>query len=76
MLDEHYTQVKKVLGEYRDAIEKMTAVLLDVEVIEGSRVRQIIQEYEEENGMQSRLAHGDKVAKEEEQAERANQADF
>jgi hypothetical protein len=35
----------------------MTAVLLDVEVIEGDRVQSIIKEFEEENNMESRLAH-------------------
>ena len=76
MLDEHYIKVKNILNEYRDAIEKMTAVLLDVEVIEGAKVRQIIKEYEEENEMESRLAHGVIVAKEEEKSKRANQTDF
>jgi len=41
----------------------MTAVLLDVEVIEGTKVREIIETYEKENNMESRLAHGDKIAK-------------
>jgi len=35
----------------------MTQVLLDVEVIEGSKVVEIIDAYEKENGMESRLAH-------------------
>ncbi len=35
----------------------MTQVLLEVEVIEGSKVKEIIKEYEEEMGMESRLAH-------------------
>ena len=41
----------------------MTAVLLDVEVIEGKKVRSIIEEFEIENNMESRLAHKDKIAK-------------
>ncbi|NKQ40490.1 MAG: ATP-dependent zinc metalloprotease FtsH [Sulfurovum sp.] len=65
MLDEHYTHVKKSLTEYTGAIEGMAAVLLEIEVIEGSKVREIIKEYEESKGMKSRLAHGHKVAKEE-----------
>jgi len=65
MLAEHYTHVKKTLNDYRDAIEEMTKVLLDVEVIEGKKVREIIKEYEVAQGMESRLAHGAKVAKEE-----------
>lgn len=56
-LTERYEFVKKTLREYNGAIENMTAVLLDVEVIEGDRVQSIIKEFEEENGMESRLAH-------------------
>lgn len=62
-LNERYAFVKKTLNEYYQAIENMTAVLLDVEVIEGTKVRSIIAEYEKENHMKSRLAHGDKIAK-------------
>ena len=62
-LNERYTFVKKTLNEYHQAIENMTAVLLDVEVIEGKKVRSIIAEFEEENNMTSRLAHGEKIAK-------------
>ena len=62
-LNERYAFVKKTLNEYHQAIENMTAVLLDVEVIEGTKVRSIIAEYEKENNMESRLAHGDKIAK-------------
>jgi len=69
MLDEHYTHVKKSLTEYSEAIENMASVLLDVEVIEGTKVREIIEAYETSRGMPSRLAHGDKVAKEEKNRE-------
>jgi cell division protease FtsH len=62
-LNERYTFVKDTLREYSQAIENMTAVLLDVEVIEGKKVREIIDTYEKENNMESRLAHGDKIAK-------------
>ena len=62
-LNERYAFVKKTLNDYHQAIENMTAVLLDVEVIEGKKVRSIIDEYEKENNMESRLAHGDKIAK-------------
>ena len=62
-LNERYAFVKKTLNEYHQAIENMTAVLLDIEVIEGTKVRSIIDEYEKENNMKSRLAHGDKIAK-------------
>jgi len=56
-LDERYNYVKETLREYAGAIEKMAKVLLEVEVIEGSKVKEIIKEYEEEKGMESRLAH-------------------
>ena len=56
-LTERYEFVKKTLNEYSGAMEEMTAVLLDVEVIEGAKVQSIIKEFEEENGMESRMAH-------------------
>jgi len=56
-LQERYVFVKETLTQYKDAIEEMVKVLLDIEVIEGSKVRQIIENYEIENGMESRLAH-------------------
>jgi len=61
-LNERYTYVKQTLTEYAQAIENMAAVLLDVEVIEGKKVRSIIEEFEKENNLPSRLAHGDKIA--------------
>jgi cell division protease FtsH len=64
-LAERYEFVKKTLREYNGAIENMTAVLLDVEVIEGDRVQSIIKEFEEENNMESRLAHIKKDKEEE-----------
>jgi cell division protease FtsH len=62
-LNERYNFVKKTLNEYHQAIENMTAVLLDVEVIEGQQVRSIIETYETENNLPSRLAHTAKIAK-------------
>ena len=56
-LDERYKYVIDTLKEYKDAIEKMTAELLEKEVIEGKRVQEIIKEFEEQNGKVSRLAH-------------------
>jgi len=56
-LYERYEYVKKTLKEYSGAIEKMASILLDVEVIEGDTVQSIIKEFEEENGMESRMAH-------------------
>lgn len=56
-LTERYEYVKETLRDYGDAIENMTAVLLDVEVIEGKKVQEIIKAFEEENGIESRMAH-------------------
>ncbi len=64
LLDERYTHVKNTLSDYSDAIKEMARVLLDVEVIEGSKVRAIIEEFEKENNLPSKLAHKDKIAKE------------
>ena len=64
MLDEHYIRVKDTLKEYHGAIEKMAGILLDIEVIEGDKVREVIKNFEEENNMPSRLAHTKKVAEE------------
>ncbi len=57
VLDERYNFVKDTLKEYSEAIENMTAELLDKEVIEGKKVREIIQEFEDSNDKESRLAH-------------------
>ena len=73
-LHERYEFVKKTLTEYSQAIENMTAVLLDVEVIEGKKVRSIIADFEEDKGMESRLAHGEKIAKAEAMAKAQREA--
>ena len=65
-LNERYAYVKKTLNDYHQAIEKMAAVLLDTEVIEGAKVRQIIEDYEKANNLPSRLAHTKKPAAKEE----------
>ena len=54
-LNERYTAVKQTLEDYRDAIEKMVAELLEKEVIEGARVREIITEFEQGRGLATRL---------------------
>ncbi|WP_295418409.1 ATP-dependent zinc metalloprotease FtsH [Sulfurovum sp.] len=64
-LNERYAYVKKTLNEYHQAIENMASVLLDVEVIEGEKVREIIETYEKEHHLKSRLAHRKKVEKDE-----------
>jgi len=73
-LNERYMFVKKTLTQYAQAIEDMTAVLLDVEVIEGKKVRSIIADFEIENNMESRLAHGEKIAKSEAMAKAQREA--
>ena len=67
-LTERYEYVKQTLRDYTDAIENMSAVLLDVEVIEGKKVQSIIKEFEEENGLESRMAHVKKKIEKEEEA--------
>jgi len=73
-LNERYNFVKQTLTEYSEAIENMTAVLLDVEVIEGKKVRSIIEEFEKEHNMESRLAHGEKIAAAEKRAKAEKEA--
>lgn len=72
LLDEHYAIVKSSLNEYRQAIEEMTAELLNIEVISGDRVREIIKNYEEKNGIkrvvetaEEPVAEKNKIEKEE-----------
>ncbi len=60
ILDERYMYVKETLSEYAEAIENMTHELLEKEVIEGSKVQEIIQAFEEKHGKKSRLAHVEK----------------
>ena len=62
-LNERFHFVKQTLRDYAQAIENMVGVLLDVEVIEGKKVREIIDAYETENNLPTRLAHTDKIAK-------------
>ncbi len=64
LLDERYAHVKQTLKDYAEAIHEMAGVLLDVEVIEGCKVREIIEEFEKRHHLPSRLAHKDKVEKE------------
>ena len=54
-LHKHYEYTKGMLIKYRGAIEEMTSVLLEVEVIEGKKVRQIIEKFEIENNMPTRI---------------------
>ena len=54
-LQERYEAVIARLEEYRDAIEDMVALLYEKENIEGSEVRDIIQNFEEANGIETKL---------------------
>ena len=56
-LNERYNYVKETLKEYDEAIREMAKVLLDVEVIEGETVRNIIEAFEKKHNKTSRLAH-------------------
>ena len=55
LLHERYTAVLGLLEIYKGAIENMVSALYGEETIEGKRVREIIKNYEEENGLESRL---------------------
>lgn len=55
LLDERYKRVLDVLTQYKGAIEKIVEALYEEENIEGSKVREIISTYEQENGMESLL---------------------
>ena len=55
LLHERYTAVLGLLEFYKGAIENMVSALYEEETIEGKRVREIIKNYEEENGLESRL---------------------
>ena len=67
-----YAHVKQTLKDYAEAIHEMAKVLLDVEVIEGCKVREIIEEFEKRHHLPSRLAHKEKV--EQEQCDREERA--
>lgn len=54
-LNERYEAVLATLELYRGAIEKMVESLYEEETIEGDKVRAIIQEFEEANGLPTRL---------------------
>lgn len=54
-LDEHYSEVKQRLEEYRDAIEEMVKLLYKKENITGEEVRELISTFEAENNLESKL---------------------
>jgi len=55
-LQERYGEVKIRLEEYRDAIEKMVELLYAKENITGEQVRNIIEKYEQENNIETKLS--------------------
>jgi len=64
-LDEHYQAVVNRLEEYRGAIEGMVALLYKKENITGEEVREIITNFEKENGIQSKVVdNSDSIAQE------------
>jgi cell division protease FtsH len=54
-LAKHYDEVISRLKEYRDAIEDMVALLYKKENITGEEVREIIINFEEANGIESKV---------------------
>ncbi|CZE50946.1 ATP-dependent zinc metalloprotease FtsH [Campylobacter geochelonis] len=55
MLAKRFEDVVNTLETYKPAIESMVKALYKEETIEGEKVREIIRNYEEENGLPSRL---------------------
>ena len=62
-LNERYEEVKIRLEEYRDAIEKMVELLYAKENISGDQVREIIEAYEVENGIETKLSPKKEIVK-------------
>ncbi len=54
-LDQRYEHVKSLLKDYKGAIERIVECLFKEETIEGKKVVEIIKNYEEEMGMESRI---------------------
>lgn len=54
-LNDRYNFVKQTLTDYKEAIELMVSELFEKEVIDGSRVRDIISEFEVKNNLPTRL---------------------
>ncbi|MGA9046296.1 ATP-dependent zinc metalloprotease FtsH [Sulfuricurvum sp.] len=61
-LQERYIEVKKRLEEYRDAIEKIVELLYAKENISGDQVREIIEAYEVENNLETKLEPRKEIA--------------
>ena len=56
-LDRHYKAVKETLSLYGGAIEEIVEALYEKETIEGEKVREIIEKFEQKNGLPSRLVN-------------------
>ncbi|ANV98096.1 cell division protein FtsH [Helicobacter enhydrae] len=54
-LNERFESVKQTLRDYKEAIQIMTEELLEKEVIDGARVREILKTYEEKYSLPTRL---------------------
>lgn len=63
-LNSRYEFVKQTLQDYKEAIDIMVKELFEKEVIEGSRVRDIISEFEVKNNMTTRLISRDNAEEE------------
>ncbi len=55
-LNEHYSDVKARLEEYKGAIESMVETLYESENISGEKVREIIQKFELDNDIETKLS--------------------
>ena len=64
-LARHYVDVVASLTDYKGAIETMVTSLFEKETIDGEEVRRTILEFEEANGMESRLQKSKESTKEE-----------
>lgn len=78
LLNERYETVLQELRNHKEAIEQMTAELLDIEVISGERVREIIIEnggevFEAEDLHSDALSEEDKTTSKEEKKETTEQ---
>ncbi|CUU87149.1 ATP-dependent zinc metalloprotease FtsH [Campylobacter hyointestinalis subsp. hyointestinalis] len=58
-LEERFEAVVATLELYKGAIEKMVEALYEEETIEGSKVREIIKDYELENNIPTRLVNNE-----------------
>lgn len=65
-LNERYEHVKARLEEYRGAIENIVAQLFDKETIEGEEVTRLIEEFEKENGIETKITQEEKSSDEQE----------